>query len=79
MRTSFVEEWQRRPEDVRREAQRLRGELMSVVRERKPHELVPFTGQTAGMIHSVLAASEIVREIVSKAEEALRRTTQLLK
>jgi enoyl-[acyl-carrier protein] reductase II len=52
---------------------------MSVVRERKPHELVPFTGQTAGMIHSVLAASEIVREIVSKAEEALRRTTQLLK
>jgi enoyl-[acyl-carrier protein] reductase II len=79
MRTSFVEEWQRRPEDVRREAQRLRGELMSVVRERKPHELVPFTGQTAGMIHDVLAASEIVSEMVSKAEEALRRTSQLLK
>ncbi len=79
MRTSFVEEWQRRPEDVRREAQRLRGELMSVVRERKPHELVPFTGQTAGMIHHVLAASEIVSEMVSKAEEALRRTSQLLK
>jgi enoyl-[acyl-carrier protein] reductase II len=79
MRTSFVEEWQRRPEEVRREAQRLRGELMSVVRERKPHELVPFTGQTAGMIHDVLAASEIVREMVSKAEEALRRTSQLLK
>ncbi len=79
MRTSFVEEWQRRPEDVRREAERLRGELMSVVRERKPHELVPFTGQTAGMIHDVLAASEIVREIVSKAEEVLRRTSQLLK
>jgi enoyl-[acyl-carrier protein] reductase II len=79
MRTSFVEEWQRRPEEVRREAQRLRGELMSVVRERKPHELVPFTGQTAGMIHDVLAASEIVHEMVSKAEEALRRTSQLLK
>jgi enoyl-[acyl-carrier protein] reductase II len=78
MRTSFVEEWQRRPEEVRREAQRLRGELMSVVRERKPHELVPFTGQTAGMIHDVLAASEIVREMVSKAEEVLRKTSQLL-
>jgi enoyl-[acyl-carrier protein] reductase II len=79
MRTSFVEEWQRRPEDVRREAERLRGELMSVVRERKPHELVPFTGQTAGMIRDVLPAGEIVREMVSKAEEALRRTSQLLK
>lgn len=78
MRTSFVEEWQRRPEDVRREAERLRGELMSVVRERKPHELVPFTGQTAGMIHDVLPAGEIVREMVSEAEEALRRTSRLL-
>jgi enoyl-[acyl-carrier protein] reductase II len=78
MRTSFVEEWQRHPEEARREAVRLRGELMSVVRERKPHELVPFTGQTAGMIHDVLPAGEIVREMVSEAEQALRRTSRLL-
>jgi enoyl-[acyl-carrier protein] reductase II len=78
MRTSFVEEWQRHPEEARREAERLRGELMSVVRERKPHELVPFTGQTAGMIHDVLPAGEIVREMVSEAEQALRRTSRLL-
>ena len=78
MRTSFVEEWLRCPEDARSEAERLRGELMSVVRERKPHELVPFTGQTAGMIHDVLPAGEIVRKMVSEAEEALRRTSRLL-
>ncbi len=78
MRTSFVEEWQRHPEEARREAERLRGELMSVVRERKPHELVPFTGQTAGMIHDVLPAGEIVREMVSEADQALRRTSRLL-
>jgi enoyl-[acyl-carrier protein] reductase II len=78
MRTSFVDEWQRRPEVARREAERLRGELMSVVRERKPHELVPFTGQTAGMIHNVLPAGEIVREMVSEAEQALQRTSRLL-
>ena len=78
MRTSFVEEWQGRQEDVRREAEHLRGELMSVIRERKPHELVPFTGQTAGMIHDVLPAGEIVRRMVSEAEEALRRTSRLL-
>ena len=78
MRTSFVEEWQRRPEEARREAERLRGELMSVVRERRVHELVPFTGQTAGMIHAVLPAGEIVRGMVSEAEEALRGANQFL-
>ncbi len=78
MRTSFVEEWQRRPEAARREAERLRGELMSVVRERRVHELVPFTGQTAGMIDAVLPAGEIVRGMVSEAEEALRGANQFL-
>jgi enoyl-[acyl-carrier protein] reductase II len=78
MRTSFVEEWQRRPEEARREAERLQGELMRVVRERRVHELVPFTGQTAGMIHAVLPAGEIVRGMVSEAEEALRGATQFL-
>jgi enoyl-[acyl-carrier protein] reductase II len=78
MRTSFVEEWQRRPEEARREAERLRGELMSVVRERRPHELVPFTGQTAGLIHGVLPAGEIIRGMVSEAEEALRKISRSL-
>jgi len=78
MRTSFIEEWQRSPEEARREAERLRGELMSVVRERRPHELVPFTGQTAGLIHDVLPAGEIVRGMVSEAEEALRKTSRFL-
>jgi enoyl-[acyl-carrier protein] reductase II len=78
MRTSFVDEWQRRPEAARREAERLRGELMSVVRERRVHELVPFTGQTAGMIDAVLPAGEIVRGMVSEAEEALRGANHFL-
>ena len=56
----------------------MRGEVVSVVRERRPHELVPFTGRTAGMIHDVLPAGEIMRGIVSDAEEALRRTSQFL-
>ncbi|MDQ5829375.1 MAG: nitronate monooxygenase [Actinomycetota bacterium] len=79
MRTAFVEEWQRRPEEARREAERLRGELMSVVRERRPHELVPFTGQTAGMIDEILPAGEIVRTMVSEAEEALLAASQFLR
>ena len=78
MRTSFVDEWQRRPEAARREAERLRGELMSVVRERRVHELVPFTGQTAGMIDEILPAGEIVRTMVLEAEEALHAASHFL-
>jgi nitronate monooxygenase/enoyl-[acyl-carrier protein] reductase II len=77
MRTSFVEEWQRRPEEARREAQRLREEVISVIRQRKPHKLLPFTGQTAGMIRTLLPASEIVRRMVAEAEQALERANGL--
>jgi enoyl-[acyl-carrier protein] reductase II len=78
LRTSFVEEWQRHPEEARREAEHLRGELMSVLRERRPHELVPFTGQTAGMIGEILPAGEIVHAMVTEAEEGLWGASQFL-
>jgi enoyl-[acyl-carrier protein] reductase II len=77
MRTPFVEEWQRRSGEARREAERLRGEVISVVRQRKPHELVPFAGQTAGLVHEVLPAAEIVRGMVDEAEQALQRVNEL--
>ena len=37
------------------------------------HELLPFTGQTAGMVHDILPAGEIVERMVSEAELALTR------
>jgi enoyl-[acyl-carrier protein] reductase II len=77
MRTPFVEEWQRRPEEARREAERLRAEIMSTVQQRRPHELVPFTGQTAGLIRDILPAAEIVRTMTAEAEEALKRASTL--
>ncbi|MDQ5826663.1 MAG: nitronate monooxygenase [Chloroflexota bacterium] len=77
MRTSFVEKWQRRPEEARREAGRLRTEIMSAVQQRRPDELVPFTGQTAGLIHDILPAAEIVRTMITEAEQALKRASTL--
>ena len=76
-RTPFVEEWQRRPEEARREAERLRDEVISVIRQRRPHDLLPFTGQTAGMIRDVLSASEIVRQMVVGAEQVLEQANGL--
>jgi len=39
--------------------------------------LVPFTGQTAGMIRDVLPAAEMVVRLVSEAEAALRSAPRL--
>ncbi len=73
LRTPFVDEWNRRQDEVRGEAaEQLSGELMTAVRQGRAHELVPFTGQTAGMIHEVLPVGEIVRRMVTGAEEALQ-------
>jgi enoyl-[acyl-carrier protein] reductase II len=77
MRTAFVEKWQGRPEEASRQSDRLRAELMSAIKERRPHELLPFTGQTAGMVHDVLPAAEIVRMMVAEAEQALERANAL--
>jgi enoyl-[acyl-carrier protein] reductase II len=73
LRTPFVEEWNRRGDEVEPEAERLGGELVAAIRQGRAYELVPFTGQTAGQIHEVLSAGEIVRQMVAGAEEALRR------
>ena len=77
LRTPFVEEWNSRREEAEREAERLSNEMITAVREGRGHELVPFTGQTAGMIHEILPAGEITRELVREAEEALRTATRL--
>jgi enoyl-[acyl-carrier protein] reductase II len=48
---------------------------MSAVEQRRPHELTPFTGQTAGLISDELPAADIVRAMVADAEDALGRAS----
>jgi enoyl-[acyl-carrier protein] reductase II len=71
LRTPFVDEWNARP-DAAAHAEELRQELGAAMREGRAHQLVPLTGQTAGLIDDVLPAAEIVRRMVLEAEEALR-------
>jgi nitronate monooxygenase/enoyl-[acyl-carrier protein] reductase II len=73
LRTPFVEEWSGRTQDARRDAERLRDVVLSAIRGRTTHELLPFSGQTAGMVHDILPAGEIVERMVSEAELALTR------
>jgi enoyl-[acyl-carrier protein] reductase II len=58
------------------EAERLRDEVLSAIRGRTTHELLPFTGQTAGMVHEVSPAGEIVERMVAEAERALARAEE---
>jgi len=71
MRTPFIDEWQQRREDAHREAERLQDEVMGAARAGRLLEYVPFTGQTAGAIHEILPAAEIVRRLATEAEAAL--------
>ncbi len=67
----FVQEWQNDREGARQEADRLRGEVGASIAQGRFGELFPFTGQTAGLIHDILPAAEIVHKLVAEAEEAL--------
>ena len=73
IRTEFVARWTGRADEAREQAERLRGEIVDSIREGRPHELTPFTGQTAGLIRDVRPAGEIVREMAREAEAALDR------
>lgn len=77
IRSEFVAEWERQPVEARRQADRLRAEIMGSIEREQPHELTPFAGQSAGLIHDVRPAAEIVRGMVSEAEAALERAAKL--
>jgi enoyl-[acyl-carrier protein] reductase II len=78
LRTPFIDEWNARPDEVKREAARLRTELLGAVQHGRGREYVPFTGQTAGMKREILPAGEIVRRIMAEAEAALQRVLSLV-
>jgi len=79
IRTPFVNRWRGRRDDARREAEQLRAEILGALRQGRAHELVPFAGQTAGLVRGIQPAGEIVREIVADAEQALARGDRLVR
>lgn len=76
--TAFIEEWRGREDEAGREADGLQAEMMLAIQQERFEELVPFTGQTAGLISEVLPAGEIVHRLIVEAEDTLRRASGLL-
>jgi nitronate monooxygenase/enoyl-[acyl-carrier protein] reductase II len=79
IRTAFIEKWQRSREVARQEADRLRAEVISAIQQGRMEELIPWAGQSVGLIHEVLPAAEIVKRMVKEAEETLGSAEQLLR
>jgi enoyl-[acyl-carrier protein] reductase II len=70
LETDFVRYWQdpaRRPD-----AQQLQADVLEAIGQGRMERFVPFTGQSAGLIHDVRPAADIVRALVDGAAEALR-------
>ena len=78
IRTPFIDQWQRRRDEAKQQAERLRGEVFAAVKQGRLHELMPVAGQSAGLIRDILPAGEIVRRIVAEAQTGLERSAQLL-
>lgn len=78
LRTPFVDTWRQRPEAVHQHASQLRGEIMGALCEGRVHELVPFVGQTVGLIDALQPAGTLVQTIAAEAEQALQRAAALV-
>jgi nitronate monooxygenase/enoyl-[acyl-carrier protein] reductase II len=78
LRTPFIEMWQQRRDEARREADRLRRELLAATQQGRNHETFPAAGQSAGLIYDIAPAGEIVQRIVAEAQSALEQSHKLL-
>jgi len=77
VRTPFIDELQAQPELARRDREHLLELLRMSIQAGNVHEVMPTAGQTAGGIHDIVPASEIIQRMVSEAEMALARANLL--
>lgn len=75
LRTTFVDEWNRRRAELPEFVESVRAEFEDAVGRGRGHELLPYTGQSAGLVHELLPAAEIVRRLAAEAGAALARAT----
>jgi enoyl-[acyl-carrier protein] reductase II len=74
LHTDFLDEWTAKPEEARRERDRLLGHIVSTHRAGRQHETLLTAGQTAGGIKDILSVAEIMRRLIAETEAALART-----
>jgi enoyl-[acyl-carrier protein] reductase II len=73
LRTPFLQEWQERPGELAARAPLLGPAIVEAALAGGGHEYIPFGGQSAGLVHAVLPAGDVVRETVATAAAILAR------
>jgi enoyl-[acyl-carrier protein] reductase II len=71
LRTPLIEQLISAPETV--DSSAVVPHLIEAVSAGGGHDLLPFTGQSVGLVHDILPAAELVARIVAEAELALKR------
>jgi enoyl-[acyl-carrier protein] reductase II len=74
----FARQWEGRREDARQHAKQLQDQIIDAIGTGKLGELLPFAGQTVGLISKILPAAEITRQIAAEAEVVLRQSMKVL-
>jgi enoyl-[acyl-carrier protein] reductase II len=77
LRTPFIERWLGRDEEVAGQREGLVEEFTAAMDEGRAHELLPVTGEVAGMVKEILPAAEIVRRMVAEAEAVIGKMAVL--
>lgn len=71
LRTPFLDEWSAKREEALREMPRIREAIAKAGEAGRFHDLMIFGGQSAGSIHDLPSAAEVLTRIVEEAEAAL--------
>ena len=74
LRTPLIEQLESEPETV---DPSVAGPAVAAIRAGGGEDLLPFAGQSVGLIHEVLPAQELVRRLLAEAETALELGAQL--
>ena len=72
LRTDFIDRWNADPAAAHAAVDQLRAEVRAAATEGRLEQLLPFTGQSAALVHDVAPAATLIQRIVAEAEDALR-------
>lgn len=75
LRTPLVDRLERDPDSIGPAEVH---QLLEKVRAGRGEDALPFTGQSAELVHDVVPAGELIERLVAQAETAARRTTGLV-
>jgi nitronate monooxygenase/enoyl-[acyl-carrier protein] reductase II len=78
LRSPFIETWSARREEARQQAERILAELVELTKQGRIGEAFPAAGQSAGLVHDIVPAGEIVRRIIEQARLAFEQTSKRL-